>query len=69
MNSFERYGPIIAGSLSVLIVGALNPQIFQQKKGGRYTGFPSYFWLALISLAVALLFQALNPLEMMCGKL
>jgi hypothetical protein len=69
MNPLERYGPIIVGSLTVLIVGAINPQIFQQKRDGRYSGFPSYFWLALISLVAALLFQAFNPLEMMCGKL
>jgi hypothetical protein len=69
MNPLERYGPIIVGGLTVLIVGALNPQIFQSKRGDRYSGFPSYFWLAVISVVVALLFQAFNPLEAMCRKL
>jgi hypothetical protein len=69
MNPLERYGPIIVGGLTVLIVGALNPQIFQSKRGDRYSGFPSYFWLAVTSVVVALLFQAFNPLEAMCRKL
>lgn len=69
MNSLERYGPIIAGGLAVLAVGMWNPRIFQQKKGDRYSGFPSYFWLAIISVIVALLFQAFNPLEAMCKRI
>jgi hypothetical protein len=69
MNPLERYGSIIVGGLVVLILGAWNPRMFQTKRGERYSGLPSPVWLAIISVCVALLFQAFNPLEMMCGKI
>lgn len=69
MNPLEKYAPIFIGGATVLILGILNPRFLQEKRGGRYSGFPSYFWLAIISVAVALFFQAFNPIEQICSRL
>jgi hypothetical protein len=61
MVDFSKYGPILVGGIMILAIGFLNPQVLQQKIGDRYSGFPSYIWLALISVCAGLFIQSLNP--------
>lgn len=70
MNSpYEKFGPIIASGLAVLVIGLWNPRPLQAKKGGRYSGTPNIIWLALISVLVGITFQWLNPIESLCKRL
>ena len=64
-----HYLPLVAASLTVLLLGCWNPPALQETKHGRPQGYPSYLWLALLSLLVGLLTCfALKPQGLYLGN-
>jgi H+/Cl- antiporter ClcA len=52
---YDHYLPIVIAALTILLLGCLNPRVFQSTRDGVPTGHPSYMWLALMALLAGLL--------------
>jgi len=56
MNLISKCYCCIIASLSILIVGFINPESLQSRDSeGKTTGHPSYAWLSIISLVVGII--------------
>lgn len=52
----DHYLPVILSALTVVVLGCMNPQIFQKRTAdGQPDGSPNYVWLSVVSLVVGLL--------------
>lgn len=55
MQVFHPYLCVVLTVLTVWILGCLNPTVFQTKKNGKSTGYPSYLWAGFWGLVVGVL--------------